>query len=76
MTEHYGLRPLKVLEDYEGSAALLNVFFSEPISAERLKEDDANLYEVGHTYMDDNGLLAGMTARVRRASVRERQGRE
>lgn len=70
MIERYELRPLKVPEDYEGLAALLNTYFSEPISAERLKEDDANLYEVGHTYMDDNGLLAGYD-RTRYVAVAE-----
>lgn len=59
MAERYELRPLKVPEDYEGLASLLNAFFSEPISVERLREDDARLFEVGHTYMDDNGMLAG-----------------
>ncbi|MDG0795050.1 GNAT family N-acetyltransferase [Cohnella ginsengisoli] len=59
MGESYKLRPLKVPEDYEGLATLLNTFFSEPITAERLREDDTRLFEVGHTYMDDNGLLAG-----------------
>lgn len=53
------LRPLKVPDDYEGLAELLNTYLSEPISAQRLQEDDAQLYEVGHTYKDDNGLLAG-----------------
>ncbi|THF79920.1 GNAT family N-acetyltransferase [Cohnella fermenti] len=59
MSNHYELRPLKVPEDYESLAELLNTFFSEPISAGRLQEDDANLYTVGHTYKDDDGLLAG-----------------
>ncbi|MFC3799201.1 GNAT family N-acetyltransferase [Cohnella sp. GCM10012308] len=70
MGNRYELRPLKVPGDYEGLAALLNTFFSEPISAERLQEDDTRLFEVGHTYMDDNGLLAGYD-RTRYVAVTE-----
>lgn len=68
--QQYELRPLKVPEDYEGLAQLLNTFFSEPISAQRLQEDDAQLYEVGSTYKDSNGLLAGYD-RTRYVAVTE-----
>ncbi len=53
------VRPLLVPDDYEGLAALLNTHWSEPVSAGRLEEDDANLYEVGDTYLNGEGLLAG-----------------
>ncbi|MFD0671225.1 GNAT family N-acetyltransferase [Cohnella sp. GCM10027633] len=59
MSNEIALRPLTVPEDYEGLAALLNAFWSEPVTAQRLEEDDAHLFEVGDTYMDGNGLLAG-----------------
>ncbi|WP_088833703.1 GNAT family N-acetyltransferase [Paenibacillus tyrfis] len=53
------LRPLRLPDDYEALAALLNTHWSEPCTAQRLEEDDAKLYTVGHTYLDENGLLAG-----------------
>ncbi|MFB0846023.1 GNAT family N-acetyltransferase [Paenibacillus oleatilyticus] len=64
------LRPLRLPDDYEALAALLNTCWSEPCTAQRLEEDDAKLYEVGHTYLDDNGLLAGYD-RTRRVAVTE-----
>lgn len=53
------LRSLQLPDDYEQLAALLNQVWSEPTTAQSLLEADQKLYEVGHTYMDDNGLLAG-----------------
>lgn len=53
------VRPLKLPEDYEGIAALLNALWSNPVTAKKLEEDDRKLYETGRTYFDDNGLLAG-----------------
>jgi GNAT superfamily N-acetyltransferase len=64
------LRPLRLPEDYAELAELLNTYWSEPTTAERLEEDDAKLYEVGHTYIDDNGLLAGYD-RARQVAVTE-----
>ncbi|XOK60633.1 N-acetyltransferase family protein [Paenibacillus elgii] len=64
------LRPLRLPDDYEALAALLNTCWSEPCTAKRLEEDDAKLYKVGHTYLDDNGLLAGYD-RTRRVAVTE-----
>ncbi|MEV5026365.1 GNAT family N-acetyltransferase [Paenibacillus sp. LPE1-1-1.1] len=64
------LRPLQLPDDYEQLAGLLNQVWSEPTSAERLLEDDQKLYEVGHTWMDDNGLLAGYD-RERQVAVNE-----
>ncbi|MDQ8737551.1 GNAT family N-acetyltransferase [Paenibacillus sp. LHD-38] len=64
------LRPLLLPDDYEQLAGLLNQVWSEPTSAERLLEDDQKLYEVGHTWMDENGLLAGYD-RERQVAVNE-----
>jgi hypothetical protein len=64
------LQPLRLPDDYEELAELLNRHWSEPCTAKRLKEDDAKLYEVGHTYIDENGLLAGYD-RNRRVAVKE-----
>ncbi|GLI08488.1 GNAT family N-acetyltransferase [Paenibacillus tyrfis] len=64
------LRPLRLPEDYEALASLLNTYRSEPCTAQRLEEDDAKLYTVGHTYLDENGLLAGYD-RTRRVAVTE-----
>ncbi|MCC3372657.1 GNAT family N-acetyltransferase [Cohnella sp. REN36] len=62
------LRPLRLPDDYAEIAALLNTYWSEPTSAGRLEEDDAKLYEVGHTYLDENGMLGGYD-RTRRVAV-------
>jgi GNAT superfamily N-acetyltransferase len=64
------LRPLQLPDDYTGLAELLNTEWSEPTTAEKLAEDDAKLYTVGHTYKDDNGLLAGYD-RTRYVAVNE-----
>ncbi|MBB6672041.1 GNAT family N-acetyltransferase [Cohnella nanjingensis] len=64
------LRPLRLPDDYAGMAALLNTYWSEPTTARRLEEDDAKLYEVGHTYLDENGLLGGYD-RTRQVAVTE-----
>ncbi|RED58120.1 GNAT family N-acetyltransferase [Cohnella lupini] len=64
------LRPLRLPDDYSALAKLLNTHWSEPTSAERLEEDDAKLYEVGVTYKDDNGQLAGYD-RTRYVAVTE-----
>lgn len=67
---NYKLRPLRLPDDYEGIANLLNQYGSEPTTAVKLRDDDAKLYEVGHTWMDDNGLLAGYD-RERQVAVTE-----
>ncbi|MBB3155977.1 GNAT superfamily N-acetyltransferase [Paenibacillus endophyticus] len=64
------LRPLQLPGDYEQLAQLLNQVWSEPTTAQRLLEDDQKLYEVGHTWMDENGLLGGYD-RERQAAVNE-----
>ncbi|WP_084783545.1 GNAT family N-acetyltransferase [Paenibacillus sp. FJAT-26967] len=64
------LRDLRLPEDYTALAELLNTHGSEPTTAERLREDDSKLYEVGHTYLDENGLLAGYD-RTRKVAVTE-----
>lgn len=53
------LRPLRLPEDYAPLADLLNTHFAEPTSAERLEEEDKQLYEVGHTWKNEQGLLLG-----------------
>ncbi|QAY65949.1 GNAT family N-acetyltransferase [Paenibacillus protaetiae] len=53
------LRELRLPEDYKGLAALLNTHWSEPVTSERLEEDDRKLYTTGHTYRDEEGRLAG-----------------
>ncbi|MFE4710023.1 GNAT family N-acetyltransferase [Paenibacillus sp. NPDC056722] len=65
------LRPLQLPEDYTGLAELLNTEWAEPTTAEQLAEDDAKLYEVGYTYKDELGLLAGYD-RTRYVAVNER----
>lgn len=64
------IRALRLPDDYEALAELLNTFWSEPTSAKRLEEDDAKLFEVGDTYMDSEGLLAGYD-RLRQVAVTE-----
>lgn len=64
----FTLRSLRLPEDYAPLAELLNGHWSEPTSAERLEEDDGKLYETGHTWKDDNGLLGGYD-RIRRVAV-------
>lgn len=64
------LRPLQLPDDYAAMAELLNPYWSEPVTAQRLAEDDAKLYEVGRTWKDDNNLLAGYD-RTRRVAVTE-----
>ncbi|MEK3732987.1 MULTISPECIES: GNAT family N-acetyltransferase [unclassified Paenibacillus] len=62
------IRPLQLPEDYEGIARLLNSYWPEPTTAERLMEDDAKMYTEGHTYLNADGLLAGYD-RTRRVAV-------
>lgn len=64
------LRPLQLPNDYERLADLLNQVWSEPTTAANLLEADQKLYEVGHTWMDENGLLAGYD-RERQVAVTE-----
>jgi GNAT superfamily N-acetyltransferase len=64
------LRSLRLPDEYEALAELLNRHWSEPTTAKRLQEDDAKMFEVGHTYVDENGLLAGYD-RTRRVAVTE-----
>ncbi len=61
---------MQLPDDYEQLARLLNQVWSEPTTAERLLEDDQKLYEVGHTWMDENRLLGGYD-RERHAAVNE-----
>ncbi|WP_028550221.1 GNAT family N-acetyltransferase [Paenibacillus sp. UNC451MF] len=62
------LRVLRLPDDYEGIAKLVNTYWSEPTSAARLEEDDAKLYTVGRTFLDENGLLGGYD-RLRQVAV-------
>ncbi|GKU77692.1 GNAT family N-acetyltransferase [Paenibacillus sp. L3-i20] len=64
------LRELQLPQDYSSLAELLNKENPEPTTAEALKEDDDKLYDVGHTWMDENGLLAGYD-RTRRVAVND-----
>ncbi|WP_051250547.1 GNAT family N-acetyltransferase [Paenibacillus harenae] len=64
------LRSLRLPDDYEAIAELLNTVWSEPSTAESLREADEKLYEVGHTWFDENGLLAGYD-RERQVAVTE-----
>ncbi|RIX51262.1 GNAT family N-acetyltransferase [Paenibacillus nanensis] len=57
MTFH--LRPLRLPEDYAPLAELLNTHWAEPTSAEKLEDDDKKLYETGHTWKNEQGLLLG-----------------
>lgn len=68
MKQPFTLRALRLPEDYAPLAELLNEYWSEPTTAGRLEEDDKKLYEVGHTWMDDSGLLGGYD-RTRRVAV-------
>ncbi|RJE86021.1 GNAT family N-acetyltransferase [Paenibacillus sp. 1011MAR3C5] len=64
----FRIRELQLPHDYQQLAVLLSGYWSEPASAERLEEDDRKLYEVGSTWMDENGMLAGYD-RSRRVAV-------
>ncbi|MBD0381809.1 GNAT family N-acetyltransferase [Paenibacillus sedimenti] len=55
----FQFRPLQLPEDYEAIAKVLNQFWSEPTTAEKLKESDDKLYEIGRTWTDEKGLLQG-----------------
>lgn len=64
------LRLLQLPDDYEELAELLSQVWSEPTSAESLLEADQKLYEVGHTWMNENGPLSGYD-RERQVAVNE-----
>jgi len=64
----FRIRELELPRDYEQLAVLMSGYWSEPASAERLEEDDRKMYEVGATWKDENGLLAGYD-RTRRVAV-------
>ncbi|WP_068604369.1 GNAT family N-acetyltransferase [Paenibacillus swuensis] len=64
------MRALQLPGDYEEIAGLLNQIWSEPTTAERLLEEDQKLYEVGHTWLNDEGLLVGYD-RERQVAVDE-----
>ncbi|WP_246070738.1 GNAT family N-acetyltransferase [Paenibacillus kobensis] len=65
------LRELNLPEDYELLAELLNTWLSEPTTAERLKQEDDQMFTVGDTYKDADGRLAGYD-RTRMVAVDER----
>ncbi|GAA4876932.1 GNAT family N-acetyltransferase [Paenibacillus vulneris] len=62
------VRPLRLPDDYEAIAKLVNTYWSEPVDAAKLEEDDRKLYTVGRTFIDENGLLGGYD-RLRLAAV-------
>jgi GNAT superfamily N-acetyltransferase len=62
------LRELDLPGDYEALAQLQNQDNSEPVTAEILEAEDAKMYETGHTWKDENGLLAGYD-RTRRVAI-------
>ncbi|MCQ6557141.1 GNAT family N-acetyltransferase [Paenibacillus mendelii] len=64
------IRPLRLPDDYEAIARLVNTYWSEPTDAARLEEDDGKLYAVGHTFKDENGFLGGYD-RLRQVAVTE-----
>lgn len=66
----FNLRPLVLPDDYEGIAAVWNEELAEPTTAESLEEADSKLYEHGHLYVNEDGLLEGYD-RFRRAAVDE-----
>ncbi|MHA7967535.1 GNAT family N-acetyltransferase [Paenibacillus sp. CAU 1782] len=66
MTFH--LRELELPGDYESLAQLLNQDSPEPVTAAQLEAEDAKMYETGHTWKDEKGLLAGYD-RSRRVAV-------
>jgi len=66
----FTLRPLRLPDDYEAIAKLVNTYWSEPTDADRLEQDDGKLYMVGHTFTDENGLLGGYD-RLRQVAVTE-----
>ncbi|SEG44349.1 GNAT family N-acetyltransferase [Paenibacillus sp. UNC499MF] len=53
------IRNMHVPEDYEGTAALLSTFYSEPITAEHMREEDAAIPVKGALSRDENGRLTG-----------------
>lgn len=55
----FKIRQLQLPGDYEAIAGLLNTYWSEPVDAARLEEDDTKMFVTGHTYKDENGQLAG-----------------
>jgi len=52
-------RGLQLPDDYAALAVLLNQFWAEPTSADRLAQEDSMMYEVGSTWMDEHGRLQG-----------------
>ncbi|ULL18501.1 GNAT family N-acetyltransferase [Paenibacillus sp. H1-7] len=53
------IRTMKVPDDYEGVARLMSLHYSEPMTVERLQEEDANIPLIGSLSRDDDGRLAG-----------------
>ncbi|GFN30824.1 GNAT family N-acetyltransferase [Paenibacillus xylaniclasticus] len=64
------LRELKLPDDYEPLARLLNSWLSEPTTAGQLEQEDAQMYTAGHTYKNEEGRLTGYD-RTRRVAVDE-----
>jgi len=52
-------RGLQLPDDYAALAVLLNQFWAEPTSADRLAQEDSMMYEVGSTWVDEHGCLQG-----------------
>lgn len=65
------LRALQLPDDYPALARLLNEYWSEPTTAEKLEEEDGKLYKVGKTSLNEEGRLIGYD-RERQVAVNER----
>ncbi|MFC9773767.1 GNAT family N-acetyltransferase [Paenibacillus chitinolyticus] len=53
------IRNICIPEDYEGTAVLLSTFYSEPITVQRMREEDAAIPQKGELTRDENGRLTG-----------------
>ncbi|WP_282942532.1 GNAT family N-acetyltransferase [Paenibacillus sp. RC67] len=66
----FTVRSLRLPDDYEDIARLVNTYWSEPTDAARLEEDDSKLFSIGRTFLDENGQLGGYD-RLRQLAVTE-----
>lgn len=65
------LRSLQLPDDYPQLAQVLNEYWAEPTTAEKLEEDDSKLYQVGKTSIDEAGRLVGYD-RERQVAINDR----
>jgi GNAT superfamily N-acetyltransferase len=56
---NFSIRPLRLPDDYEAIAELINCCVTEPTTAEELMLQDAKMYKTGKPFWNENGRLIG-----------------